>query len=153
SPEKSPASSSGHPAGTVLIYTSMYRPMIDAITPVLEAKLPEVKVEWLQGGSEKIATRLDAELAAGQTPADIIMTSDPFWYERLKQNGHLLPYASIRALSMAREFVDKDGAFVTSRMSVMVLAYNERLVKIEDTPVSFADLFSPRFSGQVTIPD
>jgi iron(III) transport system substrate-binding protein len=155
-PESAPkgtASSMGRPAGSVLVYTSMYRPVIDAVTPVLEAKLPEVKVEWLQGGSEKIATRLDAELAAGETPADILMTSDPFWYERLKAGAHLLPYASIRALSIPRPFVDKDGAFVTSRLSVMVLAYNERLVQAEEAPDSFEDLFSSRFTHQVTIPD
>lgn len=141
------------PSGTVMIYSSMYRSVIDAIAPLLSARLPAVKVEWLQSGSEKIATRLDAELAAGGSGADIVMTSDPLWYERLKRDGHFLPYASIRALSIPRVWVDPDGAFVTSRLSTMVLAYNERLVKESSAPDSFEALFSERFRGQVTTPD
>jgi iron(III) transport system substrate-binding protein len=141
------------PAGRVMIYTSMYRQVIDAVTPVLKAELPAVEVEWLQAGSEKIALRLDAELAAGDTPCDLIMTSDPFWYERLKAAGELSPYASIRALAIPRPFVDKDGAYATSRLSTMVVAFNERFVKLEEAPESFDDLFSPRFRRRVTIPD
>jgi iron(III) transport system substrate-binding protein len=154
-PENAPRSSSNGslPSGSVLIYTSMYRPVIDSITQVLEAKLPSVKTEWLQSGSEKIATRVDAELAAGESPADIVMTSDPLWYERKKREGAFLPYASIRSLSIPRELVDKNGAFVTSRISMMVIAFNERAVKPEDAPDTFEDLFSARFAKKITIPD
>jgi iron(III) transport system substrate-binding protein len=151
-PERAPRGTGG-PSGSVLIYTSMYRPVIDSLTALFESKLPAIKVEWLQSGSEKIATRIDAELAAGESPADIVMTSDPFWYERKKREGAFRPYASIRALSIPRELVDKSGAFVTSRLSVMVLAYNERLVKADEAPSSFEDLFSPRFAKRITIAD
>ncbi|MCK6548107.1 extracellular solute-binding protein [Myxococcota bacterium] len=141
------------PAGKVTIYTSMYRHVIDAVTPILKAEVPGVDVEWLQSGSEKIATRLDAELAAGAPRADLVMTSDPLYYERLKREGHLLPYASIRALAMPRELVDPDGAYVTARLSVMVLGYDGRKIPAADAPASFAALFSERWRGQVTIPD
>lgn len=145
--------SSEEPSGQVMIYTSMYRRVIDEISPYLDAHLPGVRVEWLQGGSEKLATRLDAELAAGAPRADLIMTSDPFWYERLKREGHLQPYASIRALAMPRALLDRDGAFVTSRISTMVIAYNERLVERADVPQNFDELFLPRWRGRVTTPD
>jgi iron(III) transport system substrate-binding protein len=141
------------PSGKITIYTSMYRPVIEQIEPLLKRELPQVEVEWLQAGSEKIATRLDAELAAGAPRADLVMTSDPLWYERLWREGHLLPHASLRALAMPRELVHAEGAFVTSRISTMVIAYNERAVKAEEAPQSFAELFSERWSGKVTIPD
>lgn len=153
-PEKGKcADERGAPAGEVMIYTSMYRSVIDAIDPLLEEKLPGVRVEWLQSGSEKIATRLDAELSAGATPADLVLTSEPFWFERKKREGQFLPHASLRALALPRDFVDRDGAYLTSRISTMVLAYNTRLVNEAEAPKSFADLFSPAFSGAVTIPD
>lgn len=136
-----------------MIYTSMYRQVIDMVAPVLKAKVPSVEVEWLQAGSEKIATRLDAELAAGAPKADLVLTSDPFWYERLDREGHLLAYASVRALAIPRELVDRDGAYVTSRISTMVIAYNTRLVKEAEAPQSFEELFSERWKGKVTIPD
>lgn len=141
------------PSGPIVIYTSMYRSVIDALDPPLKEALPSVEVEWLQGGSEKIATRLDAELRAGGPKADIVMTSDPLWYERLKREGHLLPYASLRALQIPRDLVDRDGAYVTSRISTMVLAYNERLVSAGEAPKSFEELFSERWRREVTMPD
>ena len=141
------------PSGSVLIYSSMYRQVIDAITPVLAARLPEVKVQWLQGGSEKLATRLDAELAAGAPRADLVLTSDPLWYERLAREGHLLPHAALPALSLPRELVHPGGAYVTSRLSTMVLAWNTRAVAPGDAPRRFEDLLEPRWRGRVTMAD
>lgn len=141
------------PAGRVTIYTSMYRHVIDAVVPILKDELPEVDVEWLRGGSEKLATRLDAELSAGATRADLILTSDPLWYERLHRDGHLLPYVSVHALRMPRALVHPDGAYATSRISTMVIAYNTRALTREDVPRRFEDLFKPRWAGRVTIPD
>src|SRR5687768_11651534 len=141
------------PSGKITIYTSMYRPVIEELEPLLHRALPEVQVEWLQAGSEKIATRLDAELAAGAPRADLVMTSDPLWYERLWREGHLLPHASLRALAMPRELVHPEGAFVTSRISTMVVAFNERSLEAEDAPRTFAELFTERWAGRVTAPD
>ena len=143
----------GPPRGRVLVYTSMYRHVIDAMKPILRVSLPEVEVEWLQGGSEKLATRLDAELAAGAPRADLVLTSDPLWYERLAGDGHLAPYASLRALVMPRPLVHPTGHFVTARISTMVLAYNEKLVAAEEAPKRFTDLFTEKWRGRVTTPD
>lgn len=141
------------PAGEVMIYTSMYRSVIDAIDPLIETKIPGVRVEWLESGSEKIQTRLESELAAGATEADLVLTSDPLWYARMKAGGQLLPYASVRALALPRAFVDPDGAYVASRLSTMVIAYNEKLVPKPEIPNSFRTLFTERFRRQITIPD
>lgn len=141
------------PSGEVMIYTSMYRSVIDAVKPVLAEQLPGVTVKWLQGGSEKLGTRLDAELSVAAPQADIVMTSDPLWYERLWQNGHLKPYASIGALAMPRDLVHPKGAFATTRISTMVIAYNTRFVKPEEAPKTFASLFDPKWKGRVTTPD
>lgn len=143
----------GPPQGKVTIYTSMYREVIDAVDPQIEAALPGIQVEWLQAGSEKIATRLDAELEAGATPCDLVLTSDPLWYERLARAGHLLPYASLRALALDRRFVRADGAYVTSRLSTMVIAYDTRKVAADEAPRSFAALFGPTWRGRVTSAD
>ncbi len=152
-PETRRAALTDRPNGRVTVYTSMYREVIDAVKPVLAEKLPEVEVDWLQGGSEKLATRLDAELVAGTPSADLVLTSDPLWYRRLARDGHLASYAAVPALSMPRPLVDRGGYFVTSRISTMVLAYNETHVKPDEVPKTFLDLFDERFAGRVTTPD
>lgn len=136
-----------------MVYTSMYRHVIDDLEPLLKKELPKVEVEWLQGGSEKLATRLDAELAAQAPRADLVMTSDPLWYERLRRDDHLAPYVSVRALAMPRSLVDRNGTYVTSRLSTMVLAYNEKHVSAEDAPKTFSALFDEKWKGRVTTPD
>src|SRR5262249_8012320 len=88
------AADGARPAGDVGIDTAMSRPVIDALEPVLKAQAPEVAVHWFQAGSEKVLARLEAELAAGGTQADVIATSDPFLYARFKEEDRWLRYAS-----------------------------------------------------------
>ena len=77
---------------TVTIYTSIYEHVIAALEPVLREAFPDIDVRFFQRGSEDVAARLNSEIAAGRVGADLVMTSDPFWYQELKEAGHLLPY-------------------------------------------------------------
>jgi iron(III) transport system substrate-binding protein len=137
-------------SGEVWVYTSIYHPVLDALDPLIRRALPEVKVRWYQAGSEKVANRLDAELAAGGTPADLLLTSDPFLYERLKRDGALLRYASPNALRTPRALMDLDGHYTACRVSTMVLAYRS---DVGDPPQRFRDLTDPRWRGEVALGD
>jgi iron(III) transport system substrate-binding protein len=144
------AASGATPTGEVWVYTSMYHPVIDALDPLIQRALPEVKVRWYQAGSEKVANRLDAELSAGGTPADILMTSDPFLYERLKRQGVLLRYASPNSLRTPRGLIDLDGHYAACRVSTMVIAYR---ADVADPPRRFRELTEPRWRGEVAVGD
>ncbi len=144
------ATEAAGPSGEVWIYTSMYRPVLDRFDGLFAQKLPGVTVRWYQAGSEKIANRLDAELAAGGTQADLLAAADPFLFERLKDDQRLLPYASVRALRMPRTLVDPDGAFVAQRLSTMVLVHRADL---PSPPQSFQALVEPEWKGRVAIGD
>jgi iron(III) transport system substrate-binding protein len=139
--------------GTIWVYTSAYRPVVDDLDALVRAKLSGVRVEWFVAGSEKVAARIDAELAAGGTRADIVLTSDPFFYTRLKREGRLLPYVPPAALRLPRTLVDPDGTWVTTRISTMVLVYNTKLVDRAHAPRSFQDLLAPAFSGKLILGD
>lgn len=136
--------------GDVWVYTSMYRHVIDAIEPKLAAALPNVKVHWFQAGSEKVQSRLDAELAAGGTQADVLLVSDPFLYERFKASGRWQRYVSPNALRTPLSLVDLDGHYTAARLSTMVLVHRSELA---DPPKSFFDLTQPRFAGAVALGD
>lgn len=143
-------------AAVVHVYTSMYKEVIDAVNPVLEKRLaetsPGTKVEWFQSGSEKVAARLDAELEAGGSPADILLVSDPSYYARLQAKGHLTPYVSPAVLRQPREFTDRDGHWATARISVMVIALTKDRAAKPDPPRAFADL-AKKEAGRVSMPD
>ncbi len=125
----------------VRVYTSIYKEVIDALEPALERRLaatsPGTRVEWFQSGSEKVATRLDAEFASGGSPCDLLLTSDPGYYARLKDDGRLVPYVSPAALKQPRSFVDPDGAWAVARLSTMVIGVSP---KAERRPETFGEL-------------
>ncbi len=138
------------PSGDVWIYTSMYRTVVDTLDPVIKQQLPAVTVHWYQAGSEKVLSRLEAELSAGGTQADLIATSDPFLYARFKAEGRWLPYASPNGQRTPRSLVDLDGQFATIRLSTMVLVCRKGL---EPAPAGFDQLTDPRWKGEVALGD
>lgn len=137
------------PAGEVWVYTSMYRHVIDALEPVLQQQLPGVTIHWFQAGSEKVTAKLEAELAAGGTPCDVLVTSDPFLYERFKEEGRWLRYVSPNGVRTPLRFVDPDGNFAGVRLSTMVLVHREGT----EAPASFASLTEPRWKDEVAVGD
>lgn len=135
--------------GDVWIYTSMYRPVIDALEPQLKEALPGVTLHWFQAGSEKVAAKLEAELAAGGTPCDVLITSDPFLYERFKEEHRWLRYVSPNGLRTPSRFVDIDGHYAAIRLSTMVLVHRAGT----EAPKSFASLTDPRWRDEVALGD
>lgn len=119
--------------------------------PILKAAVPEARVEWFQGGSETIAGKLNAEIAAGNPKADLILTSDPFWYLELKKAGRLLAYESSAAREVPAEFRDPDHAFVTVRMPVLVIGYNNEAFPAKELPDSWEALLDPKWKDKVSM--
>lgn len=142
-------SASEEPEGDVWVYTSMYRHVLDALDPVLQAALPKVTVHWFQAGSEKVAARLEAELAAGGTSCDLLVTSDPFLYQRYKHEHRWLRYVSPNGVRTPKSLVDLDGEFAAVRVSTMVMVVGSGAA----APDSFAALSSPAFSNEVVLGD
>lgn len=138
------------PSGDLWVYTSMYQRVIDAFEPLLREKLPDVRVHWYQAGSEKVAARLEAERAAAAVKADVLATSDPFLYVRLRAEDALLRYASPNVLRVPRSLLDLDAHWTSVRLSTMVLVHRS---DVDSPPRSFAELAEPRWRGQVALGD
>jgi iron(III) transport system substrate-binding protein len=139
----------GTPGGEVWIYTSMYRHVLDALEPRLQEALPGVTIRWFQAGSEKVTARLEAELAAGGSPCDVLVTSDPFLYERYKQEGRLLRYVSPDALRTPSGLFDLDGNDTAVRLSTMVIVHRAGT----PAPESFVALTQPTWKDEVALGD
>jgi len=133
---------------TIWIYTSIYKNVLAEFDPLLKNKFPGVKIEWFQSGSEEVAGRLNAELSAGQSQADLIMTSDPLWYVELKKAGHLLAYETAATNRVPKMFQDPDHTFVVVRMPVAVLGHH---TSITVPPNSWKDLTASDWKGKVSM--
>jgi len=135
------------------IYTSIYESVIVEIEPVLAKQFPDIEIEWYQKGSEEVAAKLNSEILAGNVNADLVMTSDPFWYEELKNAGYLMNYDSPAAAALPPEFRDPDHAFDIVRMPVMVLCANTDKLTADARPKSFKELADPKWKGRITMGD
>ncbi len=149
SPGPSASAPTNAVAGEVWVYTSIYRQVLDALDPLIAQELPGLTVHWFQAGSEKVSAKLEAELAAGGTPCDVLMTSDPFLYQRLKHERRWVRYASPNGVRTSRTLVDLDGEFAAVRLSTMVLVYRRG----GEAPVSFEALTEPGWKNEVAIGD
>lgn len=127
----------------------MYRQVIDALEPQLKDALPGVTLRWFQAGSEKVTAKLEAELAAGGSPCDVLITSDPFLYERFKEEQRWLRYVSPNGLRTPSRYVDVDGHYAAIRLSTMVLVHRSGT----EAPTSFASLIEPKWKGEVALGD
>lgn len=134
----------------VWIYTSMYKDTIADMTPKLEKAFPGVQLKWFQAGSEEIATKVNAEILAGGTQADIMISSDRFWYEEMGNNGYLISFKSESTKNIPAQLKQPDGFYNAVSIPVMVMAYNSEAVNDSDAPKSFKEMADPKWKGKFT---
>ncbi len=136
----------------IWIYASIYKEVISEFDKALKEKFPSVQVRWYQSGSENVAARVNAELSTGNSQADLIMTSDPFWFVELKKAGHLLSYFSPTAAPLEPRYKDGEGAFLINRIPVGVIAYEKTQVSETDAPKTWDDLLATRWRNKISMP-
>ena len=126
------------PTGKVVIYTSMYEDIIEAIGGTLEKVFPECDIEFFYGGTGNLQAKLAAEMDTGKLSCDMLMVAEPAYALELKEGGWTHPYDSPEKSAMAFDY-DPEGYWYPVRISNMVLAYNPDLKNKEDIPNSFYD--------------
>lgn len=84
--EKKDAAKAGGPSGEVMVYTSIYPDIIDNVCkPAMSKVFPDMKVNWFQGGTEKVMTKMAGEIKAKKIGADVLMVAEPSYYLSLKK--------------------------------------------------------------------
>ena len=109
--------------GKVVIYTSMYQDIIEALQVTLDTVFPNCEIEFFQGGTGTIQSKVTAELEGGKLGCDILMVAEPSYALELKELGLLHAYKSPEAKNLAFDY-DPDGYWYPVRISNLVLAYN-----------------------------
>jgi iron(III) transport system substrate-binding protein len=137
---------------TVWIYASMYKEVVADFEKSLKEAFPEIQIRWYQSGSENVAARVNAELSTGVSQADLILTSDPFWFVELKKSNHLFPYISPESLQLDSKYHDPEGAFSINRLPVGVIVYNKSSISMKQAPQSWDDLKSSFWRGKISMP-
>lgn len=124
--------------GKVVIYTSMYEDIIDDMESALEDVFPDVDIEFFQGGSGTLQSKVAAEMDSGKLGCDLLMVAEPSYSLELKEQGLLHPYKFSEADKLEFEY-DEEGYWYPVRVCNMVLAYNPDLHDKSEVPHSFKD--------------
>ncbi len=139
----------------VVVYTSLNKELIAELDPIIRAHCPKVELQWFQESSEKVISKVNEELAADEPKADLVLTTDPFWYQELKEKGYLLPYNSPAAKGVPAQaptqFKDPDHHFAAVRVSTILIAYHPEVFKPNELPERFRDLTKPQYKGKVSM--
>lgn len=139
--------------GEVMVYTSIYPDIIDTMCkPNIGKAFPEMKVNWFQGGTEKVVTKITGEIKAKKIGADVLMVADPSYYLKLDEQKLLLPYKSKEEANVIAD-KDKEGAWYAVRVCNMIIAYNSSKLSAEEAPKNWTDLLDPKWKGKIAMPN
>lgn len=137
--------------GKVLIYTSMYEDIIEAIDKELEEVFPNCDIEFFYGGTGTLQTKVAAEIETGKLSCDMLMVAEPAYSLELKEGGWLEPYVTPAAANLAFDY-DKEGFWYPVRICNMVLAYNPELKSKDEIPNSFYDFaYNEAVKGKISM--
>lgn len=143
----------GGTKGEIMVYTSIYPDIIDNMCkPNVAKAFPEMKVNWFQGGTEKVVTKITGEIKAKKIGADVLMVADPSYYLKLEDQKLLLPYKSKEEKNLINDKA-ADGAWYAVRVCNMIIAYNADKLKAEDAPKNWTDLTDPKWKGKIAMPN
>lgn len=134
----------------VWIYTSLYKDTIAEMTPKLEKAFPDIKVNWFQAGSEEVAAKVNTELMAGEPKVDLLISSERFWYQELSDNGKLHAFKPQAYDAFYDDLKWPDGTFYVASIPVMVLVYNNEVIKAGEAPKSFLALTENKYKDKIT---
>ncbi len=137
--------------GKVVIYTSMYQDIIEALQVTLDAVFPNCDIEFFQGGTGTIQSKVTAELESGKLGCDILMVAEPSYALELKELGILHAYKSPEAENLAFDY-DTEGYWYPVRISNMVLAYNSEMYSEDEVATSFKDFaYDENLKGAISM--
>jgi iron(III) transport system substrate-binding protein len=101
-----------------------------------------IKANYLRLNAAPMTTRIDQEVKAGKTSADVVLTADEAAAKKWSADGTLTKLASPAAL------IYTDSSATVQQLG-QGLYYNSKAVTGAAVPKTFADLLKPQFKGKI----
>ena len=137
--------------GKVVIYTSMYEDIIEAMDNQLDEVFPNMDIEFFYGGTGTLQSKVAAEMDSGRLGCDILMVAEPSYALELKEAGILHPFMFAETDKLLFD-ADPEGYWYPVRMLNMVLAYNPEKYSKDELPNSFKDFaFNTDMQGSLSM--
>lgn len=135
--------------GRLLLYTSQPNTDAQQTIDAFKAKFPKVDIAFVRDGTPRVMAKLQAEFAAGQPQADVLLIADSVTMEGLKRDKRLLSYPGADLGAYPSGLHDRDRTWFSTKLITTGIVYNTRAAM---KPTSWLDLVRPEAKGQVAMP-
>ncbi|MBM4264145.1 MAG: extracellular solute-binding protein [Deltaproteobacteria bacterium] len=130
------------------LYTSMTVDQAQRLNNAFTAKYPFLQINMFRAVGERLLTKIMTEAQAGRFGFDVVQSAETQGYF-LKKRGLLGRYQSPEVKNLQKGFADPEGYWAAIYMMPNVIAYNTRMVKRNEVPVSDDDLLNPKWRGKI----
>lgn len=137
-------------SGTVTVYTSQPTDQMNAVIEAFTKDHPEITVEVFRSGTTELMSKLQAEFAAGSTPADVMLIADAVAMTQLKNDDRLFAYADAATDGVPAALIDPDQTFFGTKLLTTGIIYNTE--KVTTPPTSWHDLEVPEAAARTIMP-
>ena len=134
--------------GSLVLYTSMTVDQAQKLNDAFRVKYPFLQVHMFRAVGERLLTKIMTETQAGRFDFDVVQSAETQAYF-LKKRNLLAKYHSPEVKNLQKGFFDSDGFWAAIYMMPNVIAYNTRMVKRNEVPVSDEDLLNPKWRGKI----
>ncbi|MHC1727563.1 MAG: ABC transporter substrate-binding protein [Syntrophobacteraceae bacterium] len=133
-------------AAEVVLYSSNPSELLDLVSKGFEAKTG-IKVSVVRLGTGEAMKRIAAEKE--KPLCDVFWSGDVAVLENAKENFQT--YKSPEAAALPPGYVEKEARWTASNAHVMIIMVNKSLVKAEEIPSTWKDLFDPKWKGKIVL--
>ena len=137
--------------GSITVYTSMRRQVIEKLKVDFEAAYPGTTIDLYRSGTSEVLAKLQAEDSAGAIQADVLSVADMSVFRSMYAEGQIFAYQPKGLEKVPDMFKHENGAYNEVRWSGMSIIWNTNLVKTP--PKSWKDLLRPEYKGKIVMPD
>jgi iron(III) transport system substrate-binding protein len=136
--------------GEIVWYTSLAVEDSSQVLQLFEKRYPFIKIKLTRLTSERVLQRYLTEFQANRFIADIIDTND-FQMELPRRKGTLQAFYTPSVEKYDKRFLQPQGFWIASRLTMIVSAYNTRIVPRNEAPRKYEDLLEPKWKGKMSL--
>ena len=124
--------------------------LLGAYTAGFMKRYPFIKAEFWRGSGNKLVFRTLTEHRTAQLDTDAVLVGTEN-VMTLKRGGIWARYHSPESENFGKHYTDKDGYWHADSLGVSTISYNSRLVRKEEAPKGYGDLFDAKWKGNLSI--
>jgi len=133
--------------GALVIYSVWDVEHLVKITQAFTNRFPGIKTSYWQGSNPEIVTRTVAELQAGRSDVDVILSDNA--PPVLRAAGAIMPYETVQKNAL----IMHDPTMAVVSLQIQALAYNTKKLKPEEAPKSWENVAETKYAGIVALDD